>query len=39
VGLHPHRGFETVTILYQGEVEHHDTAGNGGLIARAKCNG
>ena len=32
VGLHPHRGFETVTILYQGEVEHHDTAGNGGLI-------
>jgi redox-sensitive bicupin YhaK (pirin superfamily) len=32
VGLHPHRGFETVTILYQGEVEHHDTAGNGGMI-------
>ena len=32
VGMHPHRGFETVTILYQGEVEHHDTAGNGGLI-------
>lgn len=32
VGLHPHRGFETVTLLYQGEVEHHDTAGNGGLI-------
>ncbi len=32
VGLHPHRGFETVTILYQGEVEHHDTAGHGGLI-------
>jgi quercetin 2,3-dioxygenase len=32
VGFHPHRGFETVTILYQGEVEHHDTAGNGGKI-------
>ncbi|MDP1771218.1 MAG: pirin family protein [Methylobacter sp.] len=32
VGMHPHRGFETVTILYQGEVEHHDTSGNGGLI-------
>jgi redox-sensitive bicupin YhaK (pirin superfamily) len=32
VGMHPHRGFETVTILYQGEVEHHDTAGHGGLI-------
>lgn len=30
--MHPHRGFEAVTILYQGEVEHHDTAGNGGLI-------
>ena len=32
VGLHPHRGFETVTIVYQGEVAHQDTAGNGGLI-------
>ncbi|HEY8034198.1 MAG TPA: pirin family protein [Methylobacter sp.] len=32
VGFHPHRGFETITILYQGEVEHRDTAGNGGLI-------
>ncbi|TAK60201.1 pirin family protein [Methylobacter sp.] len=32
VGFHPHRGFETVTILYQGEIEHRDTAGNGGLI-------
>ncbi|MBL1264834.1 pirin family protein [Methylomicrobium sp. RS1] len=32
VGFHPHRGFETVTILYQGAVEHRDTAGNGGLI-------
>jgi len=32
VGFHPHRGFETVTILYQGEVEHRDTAGHSGLI-------
>lgn len=26
VGFHPHRGFETVTIVYSGEVEHQDTA-------------
>lgn len=32
VGAHPHRGFETVTIAYQGEVEHRDSAGNSGLI-------
>ena len=32
VGEHPHRGFETVTIVYQGEVEHRDSAGNGGKI-------
>jgi len=32
VGVHPHRGFETVTIVYDGEVEHHDSAGNGGHI-------
>ncbi|HEX6813751.1 MAG TPA: pirin family protein [Planctomycetota bacterium] len=32
VGPHPHRGFETVTIVYQGEVEHRDSAGNGGTI-------
>jgi redox-sensitive bicupin YhaK (pirin superfamily) len=32
VGWHPHRGFETVTIAYQGEVEHRDTSGNGGKI-------
>ena len=32
VGEHPHRGFETVTIIYQGEVEHKDTAGNSGSI-------
>jgi redox-sensitive bicupin YhaK (pirin superfamily) len=32
VGEHPHRGFETVTIVYDGEVEHRDSAGGGGLI-------
>ncbi len=32
VGEHPHRGFETVTIVYQGEVEHRDSTGAGGRI-------
>ena len=32
VGEHPHRGFETVTIVYQGEVEHRDSKGNAGKI-------
>ncbi|MDJ1159898.1 pirin family protein [Chelatococcus sp. SYSU_G07232] len=32
VGEHPHRGFETVTIVYQGEVEHRDSTGKGGLV-------
>ncbi len=32
VGQHPHRGFETVTIVYQGELAHRDSTGAGGLI-------
>lgn len=32
VGQHPHRGFETVTLVYQGELEHRDSTGSGGLI-------
>lgn len=34
VGEHPHRGFETVTIVYEGEVEHRDSAGGGGKIGK-----
>jgi len=34
VGQHPHRGFETVTIVYDGEVEHRDSAGGGGVIGK-----
>ncbi len=33
VGVHPHRGLETVTIAYQGKIAHHDSAGNGGVIS------
>lgn len=33
VGVHPHRGFETVTIAYKGRVAHHDSSGGGGVIA------
>jgi len=32
VGVHPHRGFETVTIAFQGSVAHHDSTGAGGVI-------
>ena len=32
VGPHPHRGFETVTIVYEGELAHKDSAGNSGII-------
>jgi redox-sensitive bicupin YhaK (pirin superfamily) len=34
VGQHPHRGFETVTIVYDGEVEHRDSTGKGGVIGK-----
>lgn len=33
VGVHPHAGFETVTISYHGKVAHHDSAGNSGIIS------
>jgi len=32
VGVHPHRGFETVTLAWQGSVAHHDSTGAGGII-------
>jgi redox-sensitive bicupin YhaK (pirin superfamily) len=32
VGVHPHRGFETVTLAWQGSVAHHDSTGSGGVI-------
>lgn len=32
VGVHPHKGFETVTIAYKGKVEHGDSSGGGGII-------
>jgi quercetin 2,3-dioxygenase len=32
VGVHPHRGFETVTVAYRGKIAHHDSAGNSGVI-------
>lgn len=34
VGVHPHRGFETVTIAYEGSVAHHDSSGGGGVIKK-----
>ena len=33
VSVHPHKGFETVTIAYKGKVAHHDSSGGGGIIA------
>ncbi len=32
VDVHPHKGFETVTIAYKGSVEHYDSTGNSGII-------
>lgn len=32
VGVHPHKGFETVTIAYKGRIAHHDSSGGGGVI-------
>ncbi len=39
VGSHPHRGFETVTIAYSGEVTHKDSSGGGAQFKQAMCNG
>ncbi len=36
VGVHPHRGFETVTIAYHGKVAHHDSAGHSGVIGEGE---
>lgn len=36
VGKHPHRGFETVTIVYEGEVAHHDSTNAGGTISQGE---
>ncbi len=36
VGVHPHRGFETVSIAYHGKVAHHDSAGNSGVIGEGE---
>lgn len=36
VGVHPHRGFETVTIAYKGSVAHHDSSGNSGVIGEGE---
>jgi hypothetical protein len=33
VGQHPHRGFETVTVAFQGEVQHHDSTGKSGIVS------
>lgn len=33
VSEHPHRGFETVTLIFAGELEHHDSSGGGGIVS------
>lgn len=37
VGTHPHRGFETVTIVYEGEVAHRNSTGAGGADRAGRC--
>ncbi len=37
VGVHPHRGFETVTIAYKGKVQHHDSSGGGRRLSRRRA--
>jgi quercetin 2,3-dioxygenase len=37
VGSHPHRGFETVTLVFEGELEHRDSHGNSGLIGKGEA--
>ena len=39
VSEHPHRGFETVTIVYQGELAHQDSTGGGGVIEAGDDSG
>ena len=39
VGAHPHRGFETVTIVYRGEVETAIRRARAARLARATCSG
>lgn len=36
VGVHPHRGFETVSIAYKGRIAHHDSSGAGGVIGEGE---
>lgn len=36
VSVHPHKGFETVTIAYQGRIAHHDSSGGGGVIGEGE---